>query len=288
MPGPSAGLRPGRVPYRTARAGGRRGQRGVALVIVLWCLAGMTVLVGAIVLQGRSDTQLAQIHISRARASAAGDAAIQLLFADRLPGGSAARNAWQANYRVGETAVSVLALPAQLLVDLNGAEEALLSRTLAQVGAGEAAQLLAGAIVQWRAPGAGSGLGARRFETVEDLLQVEGFHRALWASLRDFLTARREVSGQASDAAGTAGLLRIVAAVSPERRAAQPQLLADLSPGAIPQARGPGVYRVDALMREGGRVWLRRAWVDSGSRAEALPWSVLRREPPRIVPVARG
>ena len=42
------------------------GQKGVALAIVVWFIAGMSLLVAGIVSHARVDTQMAQLHIAKA------------------------------------------------------------------------------------------------------------------------------------------------------------------------------------------------------------------------------
>jgi len=265
-------------------------QRGVALALVLWFLAGMSVLVAGIVLNARNDTQLAQVHINEARVAAAGDGAIRLLLADRraAAAGGARSLPWQGSYRLGDLVVSVAALPVPLLIDVNRADASLLRRGLLTAGAvAEAdAGLLAGAIVQWRPPGPRAGAGQRRFETLEDLLQVEGFSRSSWETARDYLSARREAAGQREDSAPAARLLTLVSALAPAARAGQPELLAALPPDALPSSAS-SVMRVDALVRLDDRVWLRRCWVDGSAEGPDLPWEMLRREPARVVAVAR-
>ena len=44
------------------------GQKGVALAIVVWFIAGMSLLVAGIVSHARVDTQMAQLHIAKAKA----------------------------------------------------------------------------------------------------------------------------------------------------------------------------------------------------------------------------
>ena len=69
----------------THSASGMR-ERGVALAIVVWFIAGMSLLVAGIVSHARVDTQMAQLHVARAKAAAAGDGAIQLMMADLVTG----------------------------------------------------------------------------------------------------------------------------------------------------------------------------------------------------------
>ena len=44
-----------------------------------------------------------------------------------------------------------------------------------------------------------------------------------------------------------------------------------------------GAYRADALVTYGDQTWLRRRWVSVSTAAgSALPWQILRTEPPRV------
>lgn len=259
-------------------------QRGVALALVLWFVAAMSVLVGAMVMQARTDAQLAQVHINEARAAAAGDGAIRLLLAQRHGAVAATLPSWGGSYRVGNLAVSVAALPARLLVDANRASAPLLARVLTLAGATPAPQALANAIVQWRPPAPFPGQPRRRFATLEDLLQVEGFSRTSWEAVRDYLSARREVSALVDDDRRARRLLGLLQAMAPVARARQSQLLPALADDAVPGGRRE-VLRVDALLRLDGRLWLRRCWVDSGTAGPDLPWEALRREPVRVIAV---
>ena len=64
--------------------GAKAKQQGVALAIVVWFIAGMSLLVASIVSQATVDTRLAQLHVAKAEAAAAGDGAIQLMLAQRM------------------------------------------------------------------------------------------------------------------------------------------------------------------------------------------------------------
>ena len=58
-------------------------QRGIALAIVVWFIAGMSILVAGIVAQASVDTRMAQVHVARAKTAAAGDGAIMLMMSER-------------------------------------------------------------------------------------------------------------------------------------------------------------------------------------------------------------
>ena len=45
-----------------------------------------------------------------------------------------------------------------------------------------------------------------------------------------------------------------------------------------------GAFRVDAIVLVGDKIWLRRRWISMrGGSSSALPWRVLRTEPPRVL-----
>ena len=274
-----------------------RRQSGVALALVVWFIAGMTLLVAGIVSLARTDTRLAQLHLAAAQATAAADGAINLLLADLLEGRFAGEGQQlaQAQYRLGELQVSVLAIPSGLLIDVNRAGPELLqlaiagsvsdaaSAAAAGNGRGVDARQVADAIVQWRPAQSGARTGAQRFKTLEDVMRVEGVSRAAWDALRDYLAVG--FSGSVLPRGGDRAASRTIAlleALSPRRRASRLDLTADPAEILPPSRRG-GELRVDAMLRSGGRVWLRRRWVQTAARAGGLPWRYLRTEPARIV-----
>lgn len=254
-------------------------QTGVALAIVVWFIAGMSLLVAGIVSRATVDTRLAQAHLARAQAEAAGDGAIKLLLADLLEGRLQGTGGIPAgSYRLGDLTVRVLAMPAAALVDINLAsvpQLARLFRRYAGAGDGEAAALAAN-VVEWRRSGGQQPPRPVRFDVVEDLLQVEGMTRTRLDALRHMVTAR---GGNAR-----APRLDWLAAHAP------PSVVARGLPGGDGMgrqgaaSRGGGAYRVDALVELGGRYWLRRRWIDTGAGSgSSLPWSARRIEPARVV-----
>ncbi len=269
----------------------QRHSRGVALAIVLWFVAGMSLLVSGIVFTARTDTRLAQIHLERAHATAAGDGGITLLLADLVEGGFTAAEQMtlpRGTYQVGGYQVAVVALPAQWLVDVNAAEQPLLLEAMQRSGAasGSGAAALAEAVVQWRA--GYTGATARPFEALEDLLAVEGMNRSSFENLRDYLVdpgagagaGLRESGGRANS------YISLNAALSPGMRLTTPALLGPASGRYEFPADGFSSFRVDAILVSGQRNWLRRRWVRLGG-SSGLPWTVQRSEPARIVPVPR-
>ncbi|MFK7831530.1 MAG: hypothetical protein AB8B57_17285 [Congregibacter sp.] len=278
----------GHVPSVRSAPGMHRRQSGVALAIVVWFIAGMSLLVASVVLSARNDVRLAQLHVGRAQATAAGDGAIALLLADIRDGqfaGDGARGAGlaQQQYQLGEHSVTVVAVPIEWLVDLNTAPQSLLVNAMQSSGGftPDDAESLAAAVVQWRSGTAGG--RASRFEATEDLLSVEGMNRASWDSIRDFVGIAQGRAALASLSGRAGQSLSALEALRPASRVQQPGLMA-------PDARPPGSsrgasggYRVDALLEVGDRFWLRRRWITMSGSTGFLPWRVERTEPVRIV-----
>lgn len=233
-----------------ARIQSATGQAGVALAIVVWFIAGMSLLVAGIVAQARVDTHMTQTHLARAKAVAAGDGAIQLMMVEQM-NQDRPREQWQEvhsdSFRMGELAVNVVLLPTGKLVDLNGARAERLAKLFTVVAEidGERARYLAENVLKSRTTRRARGTDAGgRLQAIEDLLRVEGVSRTLLDAIRDFIVVGR--SGQGAGAAGT--------------------------------------YRADAIVSYGDKTWLRRRWVALGSSTgTALPWHFERTEPPRVV-----
>lgn len=265
-------------------------QAGVALAMVVWFLAAMSLLVAGIVHQGRIDSRLAQAHLARAKAVAAGDGASQLMMAQftrtqsrRQPAGQ--ERVMRARFELGDTAVDVTLTPASGLLDIYSAPPQLLAQLFARRGnlpMGEA-QRLADNVVQLRTPvSRGEGPVLTRMSTQEDMLKVPGFNRVLLDALRDDI---RAVSGGAGFnwAAAPDELLSAVQGANP--RAADRVLSRRAENGGPgPAGQNDSHYRVDAVVHYGGRSWLRRRWaVMNGAPGSQLAWQFLRTESPRVI-----
>jgi hypothetical protein len=265
----------------TAGGPGRDRQQGVALAVVVWFIAGMSLLVAGIVSRAVVDTRLAQAHLFRAQAEAAGDGAIHLLMAElheQRFAGTAEVPA--ASYRLGDLPVRVLAMPTAALLDLNTAAAPQLARVFREYGkaGGDEARALATNVVEWRRTGGRQPPRPMRFDVVEDLLQVEGMTRTRLDDIRHMITA---VGGAG---AGRSVPLDWLAARSPQAVAELGLPEGAGSRRQAPARGGASSFRVDALIEVGGRHWLRRRWVEAGAGyGSGLPWSTRRVEPARVV-----
>ncbi len=266
-------------------------QRGVALAIVLWFIAGMSLLVAGIVAHARVDTHMAQLHVARAKAAAAGDGAIQLMMVDLMTSEEESGALPVGNYRVGDVGVTVALVPVAGLIDLNGASVEVLA-ALFQLAGGlreEEARLLAETVVQSRSAGPAPGAAPGRLNALEDLLRVPGASRTLLDAVRDFIVVSESGHGGINWSQAPEALLQVLAKANP----AQADSVRSRRGGAAASyPRPPGAravntasaYRADAIVRYGDKIWLRRRWIAIGANPSTeLPWHVTRTEPPRVL-----
>ena len=196
------------VRMRNQTAGQAKRQHGVALAMLLWFVAALTILVAGIVSVSRTDVKMVQLQLQSARATAIGDGATLLAMSDLLllkeAGEFAGRGIFRGAYTLGELAVEVQARSTAGLVNLNMASVELLSK-LFEFGAAldvKEAKILADNIVAWRTPQlmevnselaaaykaeGKTGTRAGRFEVAEDLLQVLGVNRTIYERVADLV-----------------------------------------------------------------------------------------------------
>lgn len=294
-------------------------QAGVALAMLVWFIAAMSLLVGTIVMQARVDVKLTQLHSSRAIAEAAGDGAIQLGLAQWLSfeGEEAllAERGWSGSHRVGAVDVTVRFQPVTGLIDLNLATVELLSLLFSRVATMQEneALALAEAVVEWRtrekadddmaldALAQGSAdprIRHGRFEAVEDLLFVPGVDRRLYEAVRDavyvsqrgqpgvdWLTASPEILAAIGQELGEDRIAQLIAVRSEDTSGVLgPPAELDLG---FQERRKLPLYRADAVMSVGQEQFLRRRWVDRRqSGPDGLPWTYYRTEAVRAATAA--
>ena len=266
-----------------------RAQAGVALAIVLWFIAGMSLLVAGIVSQARVDTHMAQLHVARAKVVAAGDGAIRLRLAELLTArGSPAGEGSGASggyYRLGEDEVRVTLVPVAGLIDINSAAPEVLLGLFLQAGVEQdEAQALAENVLKSRSPAAARGApgGSGRLEAMEYLLRVPGMSRSLLDAVRDFIVVGTPAQGGMNWSVAPDEVLAVLDRVDETRAAGVRARQGATAGNAVPVlARA---YRADAVLRYGERNWLRRQWIEmSAAHGGELPWSVVRTEPPRVL-----
>ena len=269
-------------------------QSGVALAIVVWFIAGMTLLVSGIVSEAKIDTRMAQLHYFRAQASAAGDGAIKLALAEQLGRKASGEGGATGllSYQVGIKTVEVRMIPAGFFVNISSAAPQDLSQLFAATAAGDQAspEALAQAVVAYRDGGnnngdnAGNSRGKKsrpnEFYAIEDILKVPGVSRQVFDRVRDYIV----VAPLAGGADGKP--LPVQARLNQIDQALDG--IGPLANDAVQHAADK--LRIDAVVNLGDHQWLRRQWIalgDSGN-GSALPWQVIRIEAARPLPNRSG
>jgi hypothetical protein len=274
-------------------------QEGVALAIVVWFLAAMSLLVSGIVFQARVDTRMAQLHAAKAKAVAAGDGAIQLMLANLASGNT---EGLKEDYRlpamgflIGEYPVTVHLVPVSGLIDLNNAPADVLALLFfAQGGQDEVgAKRLADDVLKWRSTAGRRSLQPSRFAAIEDLLRVEGVDRTVLDGIRDSVAVSKTGRGGLDWSSAPQSVLDVMAGKNPDKAASIRDGLARKQGsgnkksrlGLNQSTRGltAGSYRLDAIVQVGDQQWLRRRWASGGAAAGSqLPWRYTRTEAPRV------
>lgn len=185
-------------------------QRGVALVLVLWALALLTVIAGSFSFSMRTEAVLAQNLVATAQARALADGAVHRGIYELLkPDADAAK--WKPDGKIheweaGEAKIRVMITGESGKIDLNTASDVLLKGLLQSGGLGEEESLaLLDAILDWRdadelprpngaeladyvAAGSKYAPSNAPFVTMEELQQVKGMSPALYRNIRGALT----------------------------------------------------------------------------------------------------
>jgi len=271
-------------------------QSGVALAVVVWFIAGMSLLVAGIVSTASVDARMAQLHVSRAKVSAAGDGAIHLFLADLVTGkipAATLQSLTAVEYRLGELVVSVKLVPAVGLIDLNMATHDDLSALFLIAGGVDQAQAkyLADNVVNWRRPATARSLTKStraRFAEIEDLLRVEGVTRSVLDGVRDCVTAGGSSTGSTDVSLAPPEVLAVLQKSNPGKYGAaqsrRGRPAGGQAAGSRAAALGGGSLRADAEISYGGRTWRRRRWVEMAPDGlSLLRWRMIRTEAPRVV-----
>lgn len=195
----------------TARA------QGIALVVVLWMLALLTVIAGSLVFSSRTELSMAGNLAATAQAEALADAGVYKAIYE-LSRPQADLQRWKGDGQVrlwsfqgAELKITILDESAK--VDLNAATPVLMAGLFRALGVAEAdAAALADAVVDWRdaddlrslhgaekadyiAAGRDYGPANAPFETIEELRQVLGMSDDLFRLLEPLVTVYSRLPG---------------------------------------------------------------------------------------------
>ncbi|HRD65354.1 MAG TPA: type II secretion system protein GspK [Candidatus Competibacter sp.] len=207
----------------------RGAQRGMVLIIVLWIVTLLAVMAGGFAYSMRVETRLATGAVERARARALAEAGVAFGLAWQLDQ-EASRKYWPPNgdlheWTFGGGRLQIRITNANGLVSLNTADPDLLKALFAGTGASShELDRLVEAVLDWResdrqgVPGGVHRAGGRmargwlgstkgRFESIEELQQIEGVTREVYERIADGVTAFSNHVGVNPELA-PAGLLR--------------------------------------------------------------------------------
>lgn len=273
------------------RQRGRHGERGAALLLVLWLITLLTALVGAFALSAHIEGLQGRVLVRGLAATNAARAGLEYALTrieledprqQWLPDGRP--NAW----RYADADIEVSVIDENGKVDLNQAGMPLLTALLRALGIEQMeAGRLAAAIVDWRdqdsltQPGggaedadyaaAGRSYGAKDadFESIAELEQVLGFTPGIYARIQPLVTVYSGLdqpdpafaSALVLDALGMDGAAQV-----DNRRRVDP--VTGLSPNAAALANRSGTYSIESRARLGdGRESVLRVVVRMGGSA---------------------
>jgi general secretion pathway protein K len=279
------------------------GQRGLALVAVLWMVAALMVTATGVVYAVRGQVRAVSSFREMAAAGALGDAGVVLAARELV--GTRNRESRLQQYEITfeQSAVGIQIVPLSGLIDLNSATEPLLTDLIAIAGGvdrGRAASL-AQRIIDWRdaddqpqADGAedaayaaaGSPFRTRGgpFEAPEDLLQVLDIDFDLYERLRPLVTVHLRGNGRVDPAAAPLPVLRVLAAGNEQiagayagAREASGALADTTRFPATYIARSPSSrYLIEAsVLLSNGAFLVTRTILDVASAQDGLPWETL-------------
>jgi len=188
-----------------------RRSQGMVLIAVLWMVAALSIVVMGVVRSAREEARIVARMRQGVEAQALGDAAIHLVLQ-----GMTARSVQPGRLEHVEVGfhgvdIAVQVVPLNGLIDINAAPAPLLAKLYMAAGVGgDAAQALAQATAEFRSRVDARG-APRRFEAIEELLQVPGVDYGLYARLADSVTADSRGSGKVNPMAAPVGVLAVLA-----------------------------------------------------------------------------
>jgi general secretion pathway protein K len=228
----------------------RRDQRGVALILVIWVLALMTVLIIGFTGTSHTELLLARNNYDGARAAAIADAGVSVAMVRLLD----ASGDGQADGRTrvmpfADGSVRVTVQDEAGKVDLNVAPPDLMAGVFQSLGvAGSDATSLANAVVDWRArrkAGMAAATGGDAAEeygaflSIDELRLVPGMTRAIYDRLRPYVTVYAPI-GRIDPLTAPAEVLRGLPGINPAQLAAflEARDKSGAVPGALPPLNG--------------------------------------------------
>jgi|GEM_PF-6488003 len=256
-------------------------QKGVALAVLLWFVAAMTILVAGLTVLAKTDTRYARFYNANAVAESLGDGAIRLLLAQQV---DATGSPVTGRVKLGGHTVYLRAVNKSGLIDVLSADQETLTALFA-VGAKlevATAQTLAQSVIKWRAGAVDKYSGPQQVSSkprvLEDVMAVAGLSRDVYERIKWLICL-----GCGGPYVAQAG------SVPPEvRRVLQTLDTAMVEQENTEQDQGKistaEIVRVDARVDTGAAgVYQRSVWVAPGGQTR-LGWRFIRPHKPTAVP----
>jgi general secretion pathway protein K len=272
------------------------GERGIALVVVLWVITLLTVIAASFAFAMRTETVLGANMVAQAKGRALAQAAMRyallgLLQPDDPPKWFADGTVRRWDFAGGAARIAVFDQAGK--IDLNSADHNLLLGLFNTVGVPtEEGEALADAIEDWRDKDQARRLngaedeeyedaelpyGAKDgpFETIEELQQVMGMTAERYERVKDLITVYSRVNGVNPEAASEA-VLRAVPGVDAELLADYIQQRQELRESGEPAPPAPGMGRYASRVH-GSTYEIRVAATVSGATVSVAAFLNLRR-----------
>ncbi len=284
---------------RQGRLGMPNQQAGVALVMLLWFIAAMSLLVTGLMGEAKLDIRLSQLYLRQAQAEALGDGAAQRAMQamlEKISSGEPVPAVFEWRDERNGVDIRVRMRSVSGYVELNSAPEELLIELFQQLGELEPqdAALLANTVVRWRgvkpeleAPEPGYRYGW--FEAPEDLLLVEGVTRQLYGKIKAALSVTKNWQTGVDLMSAPPEVLKMLAEGDDALVSHWQQAQLEPEPGVVQQPVKVGlisssskpIYRIEANVRFADGVAFQRVrWAEYGQQGlDRLPWRFFRTEP---------
>jgi len=288
-------------------------QQGIAIVLVMWLVAGLTFLVVGASAWIRNDNQLVRLHVAQAQQHFTAKGIVYLVMRDIEAASRAGvyfgREAFETEFQLGDDLFQIEARPVTGLINLNRAPEELLLLlfTHALNVSDSDALTMTHRLMDWRDPegskrlfgasaddysAAGLSYGPRgaAFLAKEDLMQVLGMSVSDFDVLKDLISVIPTQSYGVNPvsappevlsilARGDESLVETLISIRADLSQDVTSLMLELLPSSLISSTTSRDYRVDVAVKNiRGQEKTYRFWVVYNpklTQAHGVPWKVL-------------
>lgn len=245
------------------------GERGIALIVVLWTLLLLAVIAGSLAAQSRREGFLARNAVTLAKIEASADGGVVRGIAALIDQRVDFR--WKADsnphrYMLDGIEVVITITDEAGKVDLNVGSPELLAAVLKVVGATEAEAVDISVSVVRERGGGQKGRGG--FETVADLMHIPGMNRALFGRVEQLVTVFTHAGGVDPSVAPPEVLMALAGGNTAALDAASPGAAgSDVGTATLSSVAGPisesqhAIYAIKSIATLGRASYSRQAFL---------------------------